>query len=174
VPGNRIKHIIKLQQAMSYKIKTIAFLILIIWLQACTVRKKVQSGVNAMTDRVVVVPTAVARFVTDASKKIYSDDSLKDGTSVVIDNFNVKFYNQNDSLQVQMSDMTFYWLKGSLYYKNFIFPKWDINKYADTMRSVFDCSYQIPGKTQVQCISGEYSVKNGKIEKIAEFRPCVQ
>ena len=159
---------------MSYKIKTIALLILTIWLQACAAQKNLQSGVNAITDRIVIVPTAVAQFVTDVSKKIYSNDSLKDRTPVVIRIFNVTFYNQKDSFQLQFNDISFYFSGDSAYYNNFIFPKWDVNKYADTMRSIIDCSYQIPNKNHNQCISGEYAIKEGKIEKIADYKPCMQ
>jgi hypothetical protein len=160
---------------MSYKSKIIALLVLAICFQACrTMKKNLEAGISATMDRMVIVPAAVARFATDVSKKIYSNDSLKDETSVVIDTFDVKFYNQKDSFQMQINNISFYWLRDSLHYKNFIFPKWDIMKYADTMRGVFDCSYRIPGKDQIQCLSGEYSIINRKIEKIGEFKPCMQ
>lgn len=159
---------------MSYKTKTITFLILTIWLQACAAPKNFRSGVNTIMDRITIVPAAVAQFVTDVSKNIYSNDSLKDRTPVMIKTFNVTFYNQKDSFQLQFNDMSFYFSGDSVYYNNFIFPKWDVNKYADTMRSIFDCSYQIPNKNKNQCISGEYAIKKGKIEKIADYKPCMQ
>jgi hypothetical protein len=160
---------------MSYKTKTIALLILAICSQACGILKRnVQSGANAITDRYFIVPMAVSQSLKDASRKIYSNHSLKDGTAVVIETFNVRFFNQIDSFPLQMNNISFYWSGDSVYYKNFNFPKWDINKYADTMRSVFNSSYRISGGTEIQCMSGEYSIKSGEIEKVAEFKPCMQ
>jgi len=42
------------------------------------------------------------------------------------------------------------------------------------MGSIFECSYQIPNKNQIQCLSGEYAIKKGKIEKIAAYKLCTQ
>jgi len=160
---------------MNYKSKIIALLVLATCFLACkTMKKNLEAGTNAAIDRMTIVPTAVARMATDVSKKIYANDSLKDGTSVAINTFDIKFSNQKDSFQLQINNMSFFWLRDSVHYENFIIPKWDMMKYADTMRGVFNCSYRIPGKDRIQCLSGEYSIINREMEKIGEFTPCIQ
>jgi len=160
---------------MSYKYKITAVLIAAICFQACgTTKRNLQSGVNSATDRRFIVPMAVSKSLEEASRSIYSNESLRDGTSVSVETFNVKFYNRQDSFPIRMDHISFYRMGDSAYYQHFNFPGWDSNKYADTMRSIFECSYRIPGSTEIKCISGEYSIKSGKIEKIAAFKPCMQ
>jgi len=89
-------------------------------------KKNLETGTNAAIDRMTIVPTAVARMATDVSKKIYANDSLKDGTSVAINTFDIKFSNQKDSFQLQINNMSFFWLRDSVHYENFIIPKWDM------------------------------------------------
>ena len=67
---------------MSYKSKITALLALAVCFQACrTMKQNLDGGISATVDRMVIVPTAVARFSVAVSKQIYLNDSLKDGTS---------------------------------------------------------------------------------------------
>lgn len=164
-----------MSNTMRYKNKITAVLIVAICFQACgTMKRNLQSGINAVTDRRFIVPMAVSQSLEEASRSVYSNESLKDGTSVLVETFNVKFYNRQDSFRIHMVNISFYRMGDSAFYQHFNFPGWDINKYADTMRSVFDYSYRIAGATETKCISGEYSIKSGKIEKITDYKPYMQ
>lgn len=160
---------------MNHKTTIAAILIISVCLQACgTMKRNLESGANSITDRHFIVPAAVSQALEDASKSIYSAESLKDGTWVQIESFNIKFYNQKDSFPLRMNNISFFRKGDSAYYKNFTLPAWDRDKYADTMRSVFECHYRNSSGAEPVCISGAYSIKTGKIEKSEAIKPCMQ
>jgi hypothetical protein len=152
--------------------KRIFWIILIVLSQACVAKKRLEPGVNAVMNRATVIPIAVAQFVTEASSKIYSIDTLTDKTTALIKTFDVRFYSKTDSLQLNFKDFKFYYSGDSVYYENFIFPKWDFSKYADTMRSVINCFYTTPRHSEVRCLTGIYIVTNGRVLNHEQYKFC--
>lgn len=154
--------------------KKINLIILITLTQACVVKKRLQSGINLVMDRVVIVPVAVTQFLTEASSKIYTIDSLSDKTPVLIKTFDVKLYSNRDSLEFNFKDIKFYFSQDTAHYSNFIFPKWNLYKYADTMRGVVNCFFTTPKSSGIRCLVGTYMIINGTILNQKEYKFCSQ
>ncbi len=111
-------------------------------------------------------------FFGEASRYIYSKDSLKDETLVSIKTFNIQFYSTRDSIDLNFKDIGFSFKSDTLTFVNFVFPKWDLNKYSDTMRSVITCNYITPKHSEIQCIMREYKVVNGQVSSNIDFGTC--
>ena len=154
--------------------KKLILIILILITQGCVVKRKLQSGINMVLDRTVVVPMAVTRFITEASSKIYSIDSLSDNSPVLIKTFDVKFYSTTDSFEFNFKDIKFNFLRDTVHYTNFKFPKWDLNKYSDTMKCMVNCSFASQKHSEIRCLTGKYIITKGVISNPKKYIFCAQ
>jgi len=126
-------------------------------------KKSIEEANKLVINPVIGIPAAVAKFFTEASTNIYSKDSLKDETLVLIKVFHIQFYSTRDSIDLNFKDVEFSFKNDTLNLVNFVFPKWDLNKYSDTMRSVITCNYVTQKRPEIQCITREYKLVNGKV-----------
>lgn len=154
--------------------KKLILITLILLTQGCAVKRRLQSGINMVLDRNVVVPVAVTRFLTEASSKIYSIDSLSDKSPVLIKTFDVKFYSTRDSFEFNFKDINFYFLQDTVHYTNFKFPKWDLNKYSDTMKCKVNSIFTTPEYSENRHLTGIYMIINGEISNPMEYKLSLQ
>lgn len=154
--------------------KKLILIILITLTQACAVKRRLEPGINLAVDRIVVVPVAVTKFLTEASSKIYTIDSLSDKTTVLIKIFDVTFQSNRDSLEFNFRDIKFYFSQDTVHYDNFVFPKWNLNKYYDTMRVIVNCFFSTPKYSETRCLKGTYIILNGKILNQKQYIFCSQ
>jgi|GEM_PF-7019414 len=146
------------------------YFFLLFFLQSCVVKKRVESGVSGAIDRVFVIPLSVSRFVTEAASKIYTLDTLADRTKVLIKSVDIAFYTKSDSLKMNLYNVAFYFSKDSLHYEGFEVPKWNHNKYSNTMNTVVTCLYTTPNHPEVRCLTGVYSITNGRILNEEQYK----
>jgi hypothetical protein len=152
--------------------KKLILIILIALTQGCVVKRKLQSGISLAFDRTLIIPVAVTQFLTEASSKIYSIDSLSEMTPVLIKKFDVKFYSKRDSLEFNFKNIQFYFKQDTLHYNSIQFPRWDLYKYSDTMQTIVNCVFASPKYSETRCIKATYKVINGVISNQKQYVFC--
>lgn len=135
-------------------------------------KRKLQFGIGLALDRTVIIPVAVTQFLTEASSKIYSIDSLSDMTIVLIKKFDVKFYSNRDSLEFNFKDIKFFFAQDTVHYNNIKFPRWNLYKYSDTMQTIVNCVFASPKYTGTRCLKAAYMVINGVISNQKQYTFC--
>lgn len=141
-------------------------------IQSCQVNKKVSSATRMVMDRVVFIPAAASGIFRAASHKIYSLDTLRDKTPVVMKEMDIRFYNQRDTLRFNFENLKFHYSGDTLKYDEFVFPEWDTRKARDTMQCVVSCLYSTPVQPSVRSLQAYYLVVRGKIKAIDDLHFC--
>lgn len=153
-------------------IKVILIFIFVAQGYSCSVNRKLSSTGQIITDRILFIPVASATILKQAATKVYALEELKDNTPVQMKNLYMLFYNQRDTLSFNFDKVTFHFIEDSLIFDEFTFPKWDVQKVADSMQCRINFLFTTTSRSYDKCVAGSFSVVKGIATSVDSLQVC--
>lgn len=169
IKGSRLNLTIMIKKLGFTRLTLIA--VFVTQISSCKMSKNLSSG-QIITDRVLYIPVTSAAILKQAASKVYALDSLKDNTIVLMKDLHMSFFNRRDTLDFNFDEVTFHFLKDSLIFDEFTFPKWDMQKAIDTMQCRINFRFATPSQPTVRYFEGSFNAVKGIVTSIDTFRVC--
>jgi hypothetical protein len=130
------------------------------------------SSISVMSKKIIGLNVAMTRFISDAALKIYEINTLAERTEAVIKKIDMAFYDDQDSLLLNLKNVKFYFENDTINYDNMTLPKHRFNNYSNSLKCNIDCYFITPKHSEIRCLMGSYRIVNTAISIQKPFAFC--